>query len=148
MSLKQKLQEDMQTAMRNKEKGKLTLIRLVQAAIKNEEIKNKGELNDNQVLTVISKTLKEAVESLKLYKEVGTNQAEIDKHELWVELLTAYLPTQLSEDEVRDMIKTIVTENGYSGKKDMRYVMPLIMEQTKNRFDGSKVNKLVGEVLG
>lgn len=148
MSLKQKLQEDMKTAMRNKEKEKLTLIRLVQAAIKNEEIKIKGELEDDQVLTVISKTLKEAQESLKLYKEVGTNQAEIVKHELWVELLTAYLPSQLSEDEVRDMIKAIVTENGYSGKKDMRYVMPLIMEQTKNRFDGSKVNKLVGEILG
>lgn len=147
MKLKEQLMNDMKDAMRSKEKDKLKLIRMVQADIQNAEIKQKSELSEDQVISILVKTVNEVKESLGHFENEGTNVVEIDKNKYWLHILYDYLPEQLNEEEVRSMIKDIVKENGYEGKKDMKHVMPLINNLIKGKFDGKEAQKLVVEIL-
>ncbi|WP_028783258.1 GatB/YqeY domain-containing protein [Thalassobacillus devorans] len=143
MSLVERLNEDMKQAMRNKDKEKLTVIRMVKASLQNEAIKlGRGELSEEEELTVLSREVKQRKDSLHEFKEAGREDL-VEKLNREIEILQAYMPKQLSEEELEQVVQATITEVGASSKQDMGKVMSAIMPKVKGKADGSQVNKLV-----
>lgn len=148
MSLKEQLTEDMKQAMKAKEEGKLRLsvIRMVRAAIKNVEINEKRELSDDDVLTIIAKEVKMRNDSMDEFKKAN-RQDLVDQLEQEIAVLMPYLPQQLTESEIRDLVSEAVVASGATTSKDMGKVMALLMPKVKGRADGKLVNTVVREAL-
>lgn len=148
MTLKQQLKDSMITAMKAKNKEELASIRLVLSTIQKKEIdKNDGEeLADAEVMQIIQTEIKQTQDSL-MYAKQTEKEEMILTLENRSELLTTYLPQQLTEEEVKSIIKTIIESNGISGKQNMGKVMGLAMKELKGKTDGSLINKLVKEML-
>ncbi|MFD1018803.1 GatB/YqeY domain-containing protein [Thalassobacillus hwangdonensis] len=143
MSLLERLNQDMKQAMRNKDKETLTQIRLVKASIQNEAIKlGKDHLSEEEELTVLTRELKQRKDSLHEFKEAGREDL-VEKLDREIEILQAYMPKQLSDEELEQIVQETITETGASSKQDMGKVMSAIMPKVKGKADGSKVNKLV-----
>ena len=149
MALKEQLAEDMKAAMKAKEEGKLRLgvIRMVRSAVRQTEIDGKKELDDDGVAAVIGKELKQRKDSLEEFKKGGRDDL-VAKTEEEIQVLLAYLPKQLTEDEIRDLVKAAMEETGAAGPKDMGKVMKALMPKTKGKADGKLVNTIVKELLG
>ena len=149
MALKEQLTEDMKTAMKAKEEGKLRLgvIRMVRSAVRQAEIDGKKELDDDGVAAVISKELKQRKDSLEEFKKGGRDDL-VEKTEEEIKVLLAYLPEQLDEDEIRSLVKAAIEETGAASPKDMGKVMKALMPKTKGKADGKLVNNIVKEMLG
>ena len=148
MSLKEQLTEDMKTAMKAKAEGKqrLAVIRMVRSAIRQAEIDGKTELDDAGVVTIISKEVKSRRDSIEEFKKGGREDL-VAQNEAEIAVLMPYLPQQLSEDEVRALVKTAVEQTGASSQKDMGKVMGALMPKVKGRADGKLVNTIVREAL-
>jgi uncharacterized protein YqeY len=147
MSLKLQISEDMKNAMRAKDSTRLGTIRLLQAAIKQREVDERIELDDNAVIAVIEKMLKQRRDSIAAYESANRNDlADIEKFEVTV--LQTYLPQQLTEDEIKQILETIVTETGASGIKDMSKVMAAIKPLVAGRADMGKISGLIKTRLG
>ncbi len=147
MSLLERLNNDMKQAMKNKEKDKLSVIRMMKASVQNEAIKlGKQELSEEDELTVLSRELKQRKDSLHEFEKAGRQDlAEKLRTELtFVEL---YMPKQLSEEELSAIVKETISEVGANSKADMGKVMAAIMPKVKGKADGSLVNKLVQQHL-
>ena len=146
MSLKEQLANDMKEAMKAKEKERLAVIRMVRGAIKQQEIDNKVELDDEAVIAVISKEVKMRKDSIADFEKGGRADL-VAQNEAEIAFLMPYLPQQLSEDEVRALVKEAVEKTGASSPKDMGKVMGALMPKVKGRADGKMVNTLVKEAL-
>ena len=148
MSLKDKLTADMKDAMKAREAGKLRLsvIRLVRGAIRQQEIDGQKELSDEDVLGVISKEVKQRRDSIEDFKKGGRDDL-VAEAEAEIAVLMEYLPQQLSEDEVRSLVKEAITKSGAASPKDMGKVMKELMPKVKGRADGKLVNGIVKELL-
>ena len=148
MSLKDKLTEDMKQAMKAREAGKLSLsvIRMVRANIKYAEIELKKDLNDEQVLDVLSKEVKMRRDSMSEFAK-GNRPDLVEDLEREIEVLMHYLPEQLSEAEIRLLVKDAVTKSGASTAKEMGKVMAILMPSVKGKADGKLVNTIVREML-
>lgn len=143
MSLLNRLNDDMKQAMKNKEKEKLSVIRMLKAALQNEAIKfGKQELSEDEELTVLSREVKQRKDSLQEFTKAGRDDlAEKIQTELtYVEI---YMPKQLSEEEISAIVQETMAEVGASSKADMGKVMGAIMPKVKGKADGALVNKLV-----
>ena len=148
MSLKDKLTADMKDAMKAREAGKLRLsvIRLVRGAIRQLEIDGKKELQDEDVLGVISKEVKQRRDSIEDFRKGGRDDL-VANAEAEIAILMEYLPKQLSEDEVRNLVKEAIAASGAASPKDMGKVMKELMPKVKGRADGKLVNGIVKELL-
>ena len=148
MSLKEKLTADMKGAMKAKDAGKqrLSVIRLVRGAIRQLEIDGKKELQDEDVLGVISKEVKQRRDSIEDFKKGGRDDL-VAAAEAEIAILMEYLPQQLSEDEVRNLVKEAIAASGAASPKDMGKVMKELMPKVKGRADGKLVNGIVKELL-
>ena len=146
MSLKEQLANDMKEAMKAKEKERLAVIHMVRGAIKQQEIDNKVELDDDAVIAVISKEVKMRKDSIVDFEKGGRADL-VAQNEAEIAFLMPYLPQQLSEDEVRALVKEAVEQTGASSPKDMGKVMGALMPKVKGRADGKMVNTLVKEAL-
>jgi uncharacterized protein len=147
MSLLERLNNDMKQAMKNKEKEKLSVIRMVKAALQNEAIKlGKSQLSEDEELTVLSRELKQRKDSLQEFENAGRSDL-VDKTKSEISVLELYMPKQLSEEELTQLIKETIAEVGASSKADMGKVMGAIMPKVKGKADGSLVNKLVQQHL-
>ncbi|RAK22437.1 hypothetical protein B0I26_102432 [Anoxybacillus vitaminiphilus] len=143
MSLLERLNNDMKQAMKNKEKEKLSVIRMVKAALQNEAIKlGKSQLSEDEELTVLSRELKQRKDSLQEFENAGRSDL-VEKTKTEIQILELYMPKQLSEEELVQLIKETIAEVGASSKADMGKVMGAIMPKVKGKADGSLVNKLV-----
>ena len=147
MDLKERLNADMISAMKDKDKSRVSIIRMVRSDIKNLEIKDKKELDDEEVISVIQKVSKQTNESLEAFEKVNTNPDKIAELKYYLTVLESYLPKQLSEDEIKAIVGKVVTESGLTSKKDMGKVMGALMPLVKGRADGKLVNKVVSEIL-
>lgn len=149
MALKEQLTEDMKAAMKAKEEGKLRLgvIRMVRSAIRQAEIDGKKELDDDGVAAVISKELKQRKDSLEEFQKGGREDL-VAKTEAEIQVLLGYLPEQLGEDEIRNLVKAAIEETGAASPKDMGKVMKVLVPKTKGKADGKLVNTIVKEMLG
>lgn len=148
MSIKDLLTEDMKQAMKDKESGKLRLsvIRMARANIKNIEIDEKRELNDDEVLAVLMKEVKMRQDSLEEFSKAGREElSEQAKQE--IAILRKYLPEQLSDEELKALVVEAVAATGAAGPKDMGKVMAALMPKTKGRADGKRINTMVRELL-
>ncbi|MBG9448606.1 hypothetical protein ABE67_04560 [Cytobacillus firmus] len=146
MSLLERLNEDMKQAMRNKEKEKLTVIRMIKASLQNEAIKLGEDLNEEQELTVLSREVKQRKDSLHEFEKAGREDL-VEKIRTELQYVELYMPKQLSEDEVSKIVEETIAETGASSKADMGKVMAAIMPKVKGKADGSLINKLVQQHL-
>lgn len=146
MSLKDRLMADMKTAMKARQKEKLTVIRSMRSAIRQAEIDGKTELNDDGVISIISKELKMRQDSLAEFQKGGRDDL-VAKTKEEIAVIMPYLPEQLSEDAIKALVKDAVTKTGASSPKDMGKIMKLIMPEVKGKADGKLVNSIVREML-
>jgi len=149
LPLKDRLVEDMKAAMKAKEEGKvrLSVIRMVRAAIKNAEIDKKIEFNDAQVIEVLAREVKMRRDAIEEFSK-AKRPDKVQELEGEVAILFDYLPQQLSEREIREIAEEIIAETGSQGPKDLGKVMGMITPKTKGRADGKLVNQIVRELLG
>lgn len=146
MSLKEQLTADMKEAMKNKEKERLAVIRMVRGAIRQQEIDGQKELGEEDVIAVISKEVKMRRDSMEEFQKGGREDL-VEKTQAEIDVLLPYLPAQLSEDEVRELVKAAVEQTGASTPKDMGKVMGVLMPKVKGRADGKMVNTIVKSFL-
>jgi uncharacterized protein YqeY len=133
-SLKERITEDMKSAMRAGEKERLGTIRMLQAAIKQREVDERITLDDSQVLSVIEKMLKQRKESIAQFEQ-GARPDLAAKEQAEIELLTVYLPAQLSDAEVDALIKEAIATTGAASVKDMGKVMAIVKTKAAGRTD-------------
>jgi len=134
MSLKDRIQDDMKTAMRAKDKQRLGAIRLILAAIKQREVDERIELNDVQILAVLEKMIKQRRESLAQYQSAGRDDLAAQES-FEIEMIQTYLPAPLSEADLDDLIAHAIAATGAQAVRDMGKVMALIKEQAQGRAD-------------
>ena len=147
MGLKEQIPEDLKNALRNKNALELSVLRMLQAALKNKEIdNNKEELKDEDVVTVVGAEIKKRRDAVKEYEKVNRPDAA-DQEKAEIDILMKYMPQQMNEDEIRDVVKSAVEETQAEGMKDIGKVMKVLMPKVKGKADGSIVNKIVRELL-
>ena len=139
----EKVREDVKQAMRSGQKERLGVLRMLLAALKNEEIARSRELTDEDGLGVVSKAVKQRRDSVAQYRTGGREDLAV-KEEAEIGILQAYLPAQLTAEEVRAMVQEIVA----AGAGNMGATMKQLSPRIKGRFDGAEANRIVREVLG
>lgn len=145
MSIQAKLTEEMKTAMRAKDSLRLNTVRMARTALKNAEIESRKELDDAAVIKVLSTLVKQRREAAEAYRESRPELAEKEEQELAV--LQEFLPAQLGESEIEEMIDKAIAEAGASSMRDMGAVMKLVTPQTTGRADGKLVSDIVRKKL-
>jgi uncharacterized protein YqeY len=147
MSLKDRIQDDMKTAMRAKDKHRLGVIRLILAAIKQREVDERIELSDVQVLAVLEKMIKQRRESLAQYQ--SANRADLaDQEAFEIDLIQSYLPAPLNETDLDALIADAIAVTGAQSVRDMGKVMALIKDQAQGRVDMTTVSARVKARFG
>jgi hypothetical protein len=142
----EKLDKDMIEAMKSKDKDRLTVIRMVKAALKQEQIDHKKEINDDLLIDVVNKQIKMRKDSITEF-EKGNRQDLIDKTQAEIDVLMAYLPEQLSHEEVLEIIDEIFKEVQPTGPKDMGKVMGPAQAKLKGKADMKEVSTIIREKL-
>lgn len=147
--LKQKLQEDLKNSMLAKNELKTSTLRLLLSAINYFEIQKGGagyEARDEEILDVIAKEIKKRKESIEMY-EKGNRQDLADKEQKEFEILQTYLPEQMTEEKVKELVKQAISETNATSIQDMGKVMGILMPKVKGKADASLVSKIVKEQL-
>jgi uncharacterized protein YqeY len=147
MSLKERILEDVKSAMRSGEKERLATIRLITAAIKQREVDERITLDDVQVLSVIEKMVKQRKESIVQF-EAGGRADLVAKEQAELAILSAYQPTQMSEAEVDDLIAAAIAATGAASMKDMGKVVAHVKTAAAGRADMGAVSARVKAKLG
>ncbi len=149
MSLKQKITEDIKAAMKEGNALKKDALRMLDSMIKNTEIeklKKEDGLSDAEVIEVVARAIKQRRDSAAQYEAGGrADLAEKEKNE--IEVLSVYMPAQLSKDEVRSAVKEVIASLGATSKSEMGKVMGAAMAKLKGQTDGNLVKKIVEEEL-
>lgn len=144
--LKDILKKDEIAAMKARDKARVGVLRLVSAEIKAYEVNNREDISDENVIKIIEKSIKQNKEALE-YAIQANNEEKIAEGNFAIEVLTPYLPKQLTEEEVSVMLKEIITNGKYTAK-DMGKIMKEIMPMVNGKFDRSKINPMVKNILG
>ena len=146
MSLKERLMADLKEAMKSKDKLRKDVITMVRAAIKQKEVDERVELDDSDIENIISKQLKEKKASIEEFKK-GNRQDLVDQTNDEIEILLKYLPEQLSDEELKEIIKKVIDENEITSMKDIGKLMKNVMPLIKGKADGKQVNIIAKELL-
>ena len=142
----EKLEKDMIEAMKAKDMFRLTVIRMVKGALKQEQIDHKKEINDELLIDVVNKQIKMRKDSITEF-EKGNRQDLVDKTQAEIDILLAYLPEQLSTEEVEKIINEIFEEEKPEGMKDMGKVMGLAQGKLKGKADMKEVSTIIRNKL-
>src|SRR5699024_2256084 len=135
MSLLEQLNQDMKDAMKQKDKERLNVIRMIKASLQNETIElHNNQLSEDEELTVLSRELKQRNDSLQEFKSAGRNDL-VKKLEAEIYILQEYMPYQLSDDELEAVVQTTIQEVNATAKSDMGKVMNAIMPKIKGKAD-------------
>ncbi|WP_410767986.1 GatB/YqeY domain-containing protein [Fontibacillus sp. BL9] len=146
MNLSERLNEDMKQAMKSQDKFKLSTIRMVRATIKNLEIDLKRPLNDNEVLDILSREIKQRKDALQEFETAGRDDLAANVR-AEAEIIAEYLPEQLNEEEIKVIVQQTIQETGATSKADIGKVMSALMPKVKGRADGKLVNQAVQQLL-
>lgn len=146
-SLKERLQNDLKTAMKEKDKFKRDVVRFVMSAIKQIEVDERKELSDADIEAILVKQIKQRNDSIEQFREGGREDL-VEKNERELEILRSYLPEPMSEDEVRAVLSEIIVETGAQGMKDMGRVMGEAKKRIGSRAEGKLINQIAKELLG
>ena len=147
MELKAGLQEAAKAALKSGDALKLSTLRLLLAAIQNEEIRLRKELGPDEIQKVISTLTKQRSESIELYRKGGRDDLA-RKEEAELKILQQFLPQPLTEKEVEALIRESIAESGARGVQDLGKVMKQVMPKVSGRSDGKRVNELAKALLG
>tara|TARA_B110000444_G_C18778164_1_gene566053 strand:+ start:629 stop:1075 length:447 start_codon:yes stop_codon:yes gene_type:complete len=142
MSLKEKINEDMKSAMRSKNSALLGTIRLIQAAIKQKEVDDRIVLDNSSIVTIIEKMLKQRNDSIEAFKKANRTDL-VDKEEFEVTVLKAYMPEQLDHAEVEQIIQDIIKKTGATSMKEMGSVMAQAKEMLSGKANMAEVSKII-----
>ncbi|WP_239324746.1 GatB/YqeY domain-containing protein [Snodgrassella gandavensis] len=146
MSLKQQLQEDMKTALRNHDSTTLSTIRMALAAIKQIEVDERIEVDDSRFTAIISKMVKQRKESVRMYTEGGRNDLA-EKEQAEINLLQQYLPKMLDDAEIEAEIQDAIASVGATQPSDMGKVMGVLKKTLAGKADMSEVSKKIKQLL-
>jgi uncharacterized protein YqeY len=146
MNLKTKLENDLKVALKSKDAATTSALRLVLAAVKNDELKGKGEIEDAAVMQVLTKLAKQRRESIDAF-EKGGRQDLVDKEKKELGIIEGYLPQPLSESELDQIIDEAISESKAAAPQDMGKVMKIVMPKTQGRADGKQVSDIVRRKL-
>jgi hypothetical protein len=145
--LKTTINEDMKTAMRAKDKERLGVIRLILAAIKQQEVDTRTAMDDTAVLAVLDKMLKQRRDSISQYEAAGRDDLA-QKEQFEVEVIQRYMPEALSEAELEQLIKEAIAASGAQSMKDMGKIMNELRPKVQGRADMGQVSQKVKALLG
>ncbi|EPZ52590.1 GatB/YqeY domain-containing protein [Alicyclobacillus acidoterrestris] len=146
MELLERLNQDLKQAMKDKDKVRLSVIRMVKSATKNREIELGHPLSDDDVQSVIQKELKQRKDSLQAFQDANrTDLAETAEQE--IRILQDYLPQQLDEQALREIVTQVIEQVGATSKADMGKVMGQVIPLVRNRADGKAVQQMVQSLL-
>jgi uncharacterized protein YqeY len=141
-----KLEQDMMQALKSKEKEKAGALRLIISKCKNKAIELRKELSDQEIIKVLQTVAKQHKESIKLYKEGNRNDlVEAEEQELG--FVEVYLPSMMSEEDLRGLVSSVVAEVGATSMADFGKVMPNVMKQGAGKIDGNTAQSIVKELL-
>ena len=150
MSLKNQIEEKLNQALKAKDKNTYPTLRLVISAIKDAEIagrtKDQKEISDSDITTILKKMIKQRNESCEVYKKAGRNEL-LENETKEIEVINAFLPKQLSEDETKKICADVVKSVGASSMKDMGKVMGALKSKHSDTLDFSKVSLIIKELL-
>lgn len=146
MGLQNKLRDDLKVALREKDSGRLSIIRVLLAECKNAEIARMHALDDSEVIEVLSREAKRRVESIEAFQS-GSRPDLVTCEEQALAVIKEYLPAPMSRDEVAQLARESIAAVGASGPKDKGKVMSHLMPSVKGKADGKEVNEIVTELL-
>jgi len=161
MTLREKIEQDFKEAFKAKEEARVSVLRLLLAAIKNRELEKRtklsksepaeklselSKLTDEEIISVLSGEVKKRKEAIDQYKQGGREELA-QKEKIEMEILAAYLPEQMTEEEIKKLAKEAIEKVGASGVSDLGKVMKVLMPLVKGKTDGNLVNKIVKEEL-
>ena len=150
MSLRNKIEEKLNQALKAKDKNTYPTLRLVVSAIKDAEIagrtKGQKEMSDSDITAILKKMIKQRNESCEVYKKAGRNEL-LENETKEIEVINAFLPKQLSEEETKKICADVVKSVGASSMKDMGKVMGVLKSKHANTLDFSKVSSIIKELL-
>ncbi|NLN07053.1 MAG: GatB/YqeY domain-containing protein [Firmicutes bacterium] len=141
-----KIQDDMKQAMKAGDKKRLSTIRMLLAAIKNESIEKRKELSSEDISAVIQREIKQRRTAIAEFR-AGGREDLVQENEAEIAVLESYLPPQLSDAELEALVRQVVAETGASSLREMGKVMGKIMPQVKGKADGGRVQAIVRKVL-
>ena len=144
--LKEKIQQDVKDALKSGDSKKRIVLGMVLSAIKNKEIEKREELSEEDIVAVVSSEIKKRKDSVEQFEKGGRPElAEGEKKE--AEMLMAYMPEQMSEEDVRNEVKKTIAEMGIKDMKEMGKLIGAVMAKVKGKADGQMVSRLVKEEL-
>ncbi len=142
MSLKQRIADDMKSAMREKDTVRLEAVRMLRAAIQRKEVDDQTDIDDDAVLAIVQKLVKQAGESIKQFA-AGKRPDLVEKEQNSLEHILVYMPAQLSDQEVESMVEAAVVETSAENSSDMGKVMAWLKQKLNGQADMGKVSQLV-----
>ena len=145
-SLKEQLDADLKEAQKARDMIRVNVIRMLKTTIKNREVEKIGELTDQELLQAVNAQVKTRLEAIEGFKKGGRDES-VKKEEAELAILKAYLPAQLSKEEIEALIERAVAETAAAGPKDMGKVMKALMSDVTGKADGKLVSELVKEKL-
>jgi uncharacterized protein YqeY len=144
--LKERLQADLKTAMKEKDTFKRDVIRFVMSAIKQIEVDERKELTDADIEAILVKQIKQRNDAIEQFRSGGREDL-VAQNEKELAILKSYLPEPMSEEEVKEILQTIIAETGAQGMKDMRKVMGAAKAKIGSRADGKTINQIAKSLL-
>jgi len=147
MTLEEQINEDMKNAMKSKDDSRLSCIRFLKAALKNRQVEKMAKLDDDEIRSVISSLIRRATDSVKEFKQ-GGRQDLAAKEEKEIEILSRYLPKQLSPEEIEAILSETISELSAQGPRDLGKVMKAAMVKMAGRAQGREVNDIAKRLLG
>jgi hypothetical protein len=146
MSISERLSDDFKKALKSGDRELVSVIRMIKAAVKNKEIEKGRTLNDDEICAVLMSFVRQRKESIDHFLK-GGRQDLVEKERRELSIIQSYLPPQLTEEEIKEMIKEAIDETGASSLKDIGKVMKVIMSKAKGQVDGKVVSEYVKREL-
>ncbi|MFH1047751.1 MAG: GatB/YqeY domain-containing protein [Patescibacteria group bacterium] len=146
MTIRERINQDFTSSVKAREAFAVSVLRMLLASLKNAEIDKRGELDEDELLTVLKKEVKQIKDALVSFEQGGRADL-VDKSKKELEILSRYMPAQMGEDDLRVIIKQTISSLGEVTASDFGRVMSEVMKVTKGQADGSAVSKIVKEEL-
>jgi uncharacterized protein len=146
MTLEEQINEDLKTSMKSKNESRLSCLRFLKAALKNKQVEKMGKLEDDEIRSVIFSLIRRATDSVREFRQGGREELAA-KEEKEIEILSGYLPKQLSLEEIEGIIRETISELSAQGPKDIGKVMKAAMNRMTGRAQGKEVNDIAKRLL-
>lgn len=144
--LLERIEADLKDALKRSDRLKVSVLRMIKASIKNKEIEKGSPLSDEEIISVLTSLSKQRRESIEEFRRAGREEL-VEKETAELSVLQSYMPEQLSEEELNDIINSAIQESGATSVRDIGKVMKIVMPRVKGRADGKVVNQKVRAIL-